>query len=85
MIQVGAVPHDLAELVERIAPFRPPSFVRREIAGNDVRPDWIKVRVTSNFDRLRVLLLAKSGRTRVSSLVSNPASPGSIYRHPPGG
>jgi hypothetical protein len=52
VIQVGAVPYDLAELLERIAPFRPPRFVRCKVAGNHVRPCRIKVRVNSNLTKI---------------------------------
>lgn len=45
VVQICTVPYDFEELLERVAALRPPGVVRSEISGNDVRPDWIEVRV----------------------------------------
>jgi hypothetical protein len=37
VVEVYASPHDLAKLFKTVAPFRTPGFVRRQIAGDDVR------------------------------------------------
>src|SRR5260370_17293066 len=42
MIHIHASSHDQNELVKRVAPFRQPGFVRRQIAGDDVRRTWHK-------------------------------------------
>jgi hypothetical protein len=46
VIEIDASPHDLLKLRESVAPFRPPSLVRCQVAGDDVwtwvhgRPGW---------------------------------------------
>src|SRR5712692_610199 len=37
MIHIHASSHDQNELGKRVAPFRQPSFVRRQVAGDDMR------------------------------------------------
>ena len=65
MIHIHASSHDLSELGKRVAPFRQPSFVRRQVAGDDMRSPtaWRKIAEISSSTqigcRIDLLRLAK--------------------------
>ena len=65
MIHIHASSHDQSELVKRVAPFRQASFVRRQVAGDDMRRTtaWRKIAETSSSTqigcRIDLLRLAK--------------------------
>ena len=40
VIEILAVPHDLAKLFKRVAAFRPPGFIGGQVAANNVRGRW---------------------------------------------
>ncbi len=64
VIKIGPVSHDLKELCKLGAAFRTAGFVRRQIAGNDVREtrrgEWTKIPSTSKIGcRINYLRLSK--------------------------
>ena len=65
MIHIHASSHDQSEVGKRVAPFRQPSFVRRQVAGDDMRRTtaWRKIAEISSSTqigcRIDLLRLAK--------------------------
>src|SRR5712671_4994577 len=54
MIHIHASSHDQNELGKRVAPFRQPSFVRRQVAGDDMRSTtaWRKIAEISSSTQI---------------------------------
>lgn len=72
VIEIDPSPHDLLKLCERVASFRQPGLVRRQVAGDDVwtyvlpglgwRHGWTEVLAPTQIDgRIGLLWLAEVG------------------------